>query len=51
LRKAGFAASLAEQVAAEPAWDLHELIELTERGCPPHLAVQILAPLEAGGRR
>jgi hypothetical protein len=46
LRKAGFDASLAARIAAEPARDLHELIGLTERGCPPHLAVRILAPLE-----
>ena len=27
-------------------FDLHALIELAERGCPPDLAVRILAPLE-----
>jgi hypothetical protein len=26
--------------------DLHALIELVERGCPPVLAARILAPLE-----
>jgi hypothetical protein len=26
--------------------DLHALIELIERGCPPELAARILAPLE-----
>jgi hypothetical protein len=27
-------------------YDLHALIELVERGCPCHLAVRILAPLD-----
>jgi hypothetical protein len=27
---------------------LHALIELAERGCPPELAVRILAPLPEG---
>jgi hypothetical protein len=27
-------------------YDLHQLIELVEQGCPPELAVRILAPLE-----
>jgi hypothetical protein len=26
--------------------DLHALIELVERGCPPELAARILAPLD-----
>ena len=30
--------------------DLHALIELVERGCPHHLAVRILAPVDSGGR-
>ena len=29
-------------------YDLHALIELVERGCPPELAVRILAPLDEG---
>jgi hypothetical protein len=49
LRKAGFNPYLAERIAGEPERDLHELIELTERGCPPHLAVRILAPLDSDG--
>jgi len=36
-------------VAQDPAYDLHALIELVERGCPPALAVRILAPLEERG--
>jgi hypothetical protein len=46
LRRAGFDDKLAEQLACECAVDLHALIELVERGCPPPLAARILAPLE-----
>jgi hypothetical protein len=42
---AGFHRSLAAPVAANRRYDLHALIELVERGCPPRLAVRILAPL------
>ena len=41
---AGFRLSLAASVAADGRFDLHALIELVERGCPPPLAVRILAP-------
>jgi hypothetical protein len=41
---AGLRPSLAASVAADGHYDLHALIELVERGCPPHLAVRILAP-------
>ena len=44
----GFPPELAAQTAADERFDLHTLIELTERGCPPGLAVRILAPLEGG---
>jgi hypothetical protein len=27
--------------------DLHELLKLIDRGCPPDLAARILAPLDA----
>lgn len=43
---AGFPPALAAEVADDPSSDLHALIELAERGCPPELAVRILAPLE-----
>jgi hypothetical protein len=43
---AGFDRALAGFVAANGRYDLHALIELVERGCPPPLAVRILAPLE-----
>ena len=45
LRRAGFSAPLAAQVAADLRYDLHELLDLVHRGCPPDLAVRILAPL------
>jgi len=43
---AGFALALAHTLAHDPRYDLHALIELVEVGCPPELAVRILAPLE-----
>jgi hypothetical protein len=36
---------LAQQLAATPDIDLHALLELVDRGCPPALAARILAPL------
>jgi hypothetical protein len=49
LRRAGFAGASARRLAADPARDLHALIDLVERGCPPPLAVRILAPLDDPG--
>ena len=46
LRQAGFGDELAEQLSRNCGVDLHALIELVERGCPPPLAARILAPLE-----
>ena len=46
LLASGFPCSLARRVAHDTAYDLHALIELVEHGCPPALAVRILAPLE-----
>ena len=46
LSAAGFQPSLAAELANEPAVDLHELLVLLDRGCPPALAARILAPLE-----
>jgi hypothetical protein len=48
LLRAGFPHRLAARVADEGGYDLHQLIELVERGCPPVLALRILAPLEGG---
>jgi hypothetical protein len=49
LTSAGFSLPLAARIAADPRFDLHALIELTERGCAPELAVRILAPLDVEG--
>jgi hypothetical protein len=46
LGESGFPLAVATEVAHDPRFDLHGLIELVERGCPPELAVRILAPLE-----
>jgi hypothetical protein len=42
----GFPPALAGLIATDARYDLHALIELVERGCPPELAVRILAPVE-----
>jgi hypothetical protein len=44
----GFPPELAERVAGHGSFDLHALIELAERGCPPELATRILSPLDGG---
>ena len=49
LSEAGFAPRLAAELAGDPRYDLHALIELAERGCPPELAARILAPLDDVG--
>jgi hypothetical protein len=50
LRAAGFEAALAERVAHDCAMDLHALLSLVDRGCPPHLAARILAPIDTEHR-
>ncbi len=51
LRSAGFSGAVAERLASEDRVDLHELLELVDHGCPPHLAARILAPLEQDPRQ
>ena len=51
LLAAGFERELAERLAADGAVDLHALLELVDRGCPPEPAVRILAPLHDERRR
>jgi hypothetical protein len=51
LRAAGFAADLASAVASDCAMDLHALLGLVDRGCPPDIAARILAPLDGEHRR
>ena len=43
---AGFTLPDARRLARDPRYDLHALLELVDRGCPPQLAVRILAPLD-----
>jgi hypothetical protein len=45
LLRHGFDRALAIRMAADAGFDLHTAIELVERGCPPHLAARIIAPL------
>jgi hypothetical protein len=48
LLEAGFPAPVADAVSSDPRFDLHALLQLVDRGCPPELAVRILAPLARG---
>ena len=48
LERAGFDAELAAVLARDPRTDVHALLELIDRGCPPALAARILAPLDGG---
>jgi hypothetical protein len=50
LLDAGFEPRLAESLAATPTVDLHAVLELVDRGCPPALAARILSPLPGQGR-
>jgi hypothetical protein len=51
LLEAGFDPPVALDFAHDSAVDLHNLLELVDRGCPPHLAARILAPLDYEGGR
>jgi hypothetical protein len=46
LRGAGCSAPLANSLAHDNRYDLHELLGLIDRGCPAELAARILAPLD-----
>lgn len=50
LMAAGFDAALATRLAGDDGVDLHELLVLCDRGCPPELAARIAAPLEPARR-
>lgn len=43
---AGFPAGLARSLAGDRRVDIHSLLELLDRGCAPHLAARIMAPLD-----
>ena len=45
-RPVRLSASARRRLARDGRYDLHRLIELVEHGCPPELALRILAPLE-----
>ena len=45
LEQAGFERALAGELADRGDVDLHDLLNLVDRGCPPGLAARILAPL------
>src|SRR5436190_22712957 len=47
LRSLGFSTDLAEELARDGQLDIHALLELVDRGCPPILAARILAPLDS----
>lgn len=44
LLEAGFDPSLARSLAADRRVDVHALLQLVDRGCPPVLAARILSP-------
>jgi hypothetical protein len=46
LISAGFPLDLAQRLARIDRVDLHGMLELVDRGCPPELAARILAPLD-----
>jgi hypothetical protein len=46
LLDAGFGYDLADELAGDFRVDLHAVLQLVERGCPPALAARILAPSE-----
>ena len=47
---AGCAPGLAVRLAEDSEIDLHAVLELLDRGCPPELAARIVAPLDADRR-
>jgi hypothetical protein len=46
LLAAGFAHEPAARLARDCRIDLHAVLELVDRGCPPALATRIVAPLD-----
>jgi hypothetical protein len=44
LLEAGFDEAFAAELALDPRYDLHAVLELVDRGCPPSLARRIMAP-------
>lgn len=50
LLEAGFPDDLARVLAGTPSVDLHALLQLVDRGCPPELAARILSPSDQAAR-
>jgi len=46
LLRARYDSDLAGQLAQDARVDIHDMLELVDRGCPPELAARILAPLQ-----
>jgi hypothetical protein len=46
LMSAGFEPGLAERLAQDGRIDIHDLLRLVGRGCPPELAARITPPLD-----
>ena len=46
LEAAGFNERMAVMLAGDCGFDLHGLINLVEAGCPPAVAVRIMAPID-----
>jgi hypothetical protein len=46
LRRAGVPRRAARELAGDLRFDVHALLELIDRACPPALAVRIVAPLD-----
>jgi hypothetical protein len=46
LAASGFDPDLAHALAGDRGFDLHALLDLVDRGCPPELAARIAAPLD-----
>jgi hypothetical protein len=44
----GFSTELADRLAHDGRVDIHALLQLVDRGCPPDLAARIVAPLDCG---
>lgn len=51
LLEVGFEPDLAQQLASTPGVDLHALLDLVGRGCPPRLAARILSPVDDEDQR
>ena len=49
LLESGFPHELAQQLASTRVIDVHSLLQLVDRGCPPELAARILAPIATSG--